>query len=62
MSDYAIELEPNEWKEQLPGIHENDLWEVLKFLRDHDVIKWDKDLFEDYETLAVGPADHDVDE
>jgi len=62
MSDYVIELEPDEWKEKLPGIHENDLWEILKFLRDQDVIIWDKELFEDYETLAVGPADRDVDE
>lgn len=53
MEQYTVNMEPDEWKPLFDGINTGQLYSVLDFLEKAGIIRWDRELFEDYGTVAV---------
>lgn len=55
MGKWTVELYPEDWEPEIK-LKPSQVWEVLKFLSENDVIEWDQEEFERDGILMVRPA------
>lgn len=54
MSEWTIDLDPEDWEPQLQ-LKPSQVWQVMKFLSENEIIEWDQDDFEDDGSLKIRP-------
>lgn len=55
MGDWTVELYPEDWEPEIQ-LNPGQVWEVLKFLEENEVIEWDQEDYERDGILKVRPA------